>query len=92
MPPLQLTRLLRAYPAEVQAAAAELVGHEDPDGAVQLERLKELEGGLKKGDVARGESLFFGPKASCGACHQVAERGAECGAGSFRHRPNPFAA
>jgi putative heme-binding domain-containing protein len=42
-------------------------------------KLDELEPATKGGDMELGRNVFYGPKASCAACHAVGGRGAAIG-------------
>lgn len=72
-------QLFRSYPAEVQAAAEKLIHRLETALLEQRTRLVELESLLKGGDETRGQLVFYGPKAACGTCHLVNNRGGKVG-------------
>jgi putative heme-binding domain-containing protein len=71
--------LLGGYPPEVRAAADGLLGRLHAAVQEQQHRLVALDAKLGKGDASRGRELFFGARATCGACHQVGTDGGQIG-------------
>jgi putative membrane-bound dehydrogenase-like protein len=74
-----LRRTLQGYPEEVRQAARLLVKKLQEDPEKMEARLKELSPLLKGGDVGRGQSVFFGSKVNCSACHTVRSQGGKVG-------------
>lgn len=77
--PESLKSLFESYPSEVQQAAQKLKARSAPTDAQNAEQLKDAVASLLAGDVAKGEDVFFGQRAACGACHRVAGRGEKIG-------------
>ena len=47
--------------------------------AKQTQRLEELLGALKDGDIRRGQAVFNGPKTACMSCHAIGYLGGKIG-------------
>jgi putative membrane-bound dehydrogenase-like protein len=75
----RLAKLRDQLPADVRSEADLLLKRSNVDLEGQRQRLEELKDALVGGDPARGRSLFFGPKASCSACHRIGEEGGNIG-------------
>jgi putative membrane-bound dehydrogenase-like protein len=71
-------RLTKFGPA-VQKQAEELYALLNADTAKQRARLEELLGGLKDGDVRRGQAVFNSQKAACASCHAIGYLGGNVG-------------
>jgi putative membrane-bound dehydrogenase-like protein len=77
--PARVREAIAHYPADVQAAAEELLKAQtatDSDRAAALERFLTS---TQPGEAKRGEEIFFGQRAACAACHRVDERGEKIG-------------
>jgi putative membrane-bound dehydrogenase-like protein len=74
-----LHRTLKDYPGAVREAAEPLFKRLNMGADRQKARLTELQPVLSGGNPAQGRTLFFGPKASCAACHTVAGVGGKIG-------------
>jgi putative heme-binding domain-containing protein len=74
-----LRRTLQSYPEEVRQAARPLFKKLQVDPEKMKARLKELAPLLTGGDVARGQTVFFGRKGNCSACHTVRSHGGKVG-------------
>lgn len=77
--PGELNRVLRHYPANVQAAAQPLLAAAGIDLAAQAARLDQLTPLTTGGDAARGRAVFFGTKAACATCHRIGKEGGSVG-------------
>lgn len=79
LPPENLRRTIKAYPAEIQQEAVSLLKRLDVDTDAMKAKLTELEPVLTGGDGKRGRAVFFGKKAACSACHTVGTEGGKIG-------------
>ncbi len=70
---------LAKYPAPVQRAGEALLAAVNVDAAKQAARLDELLNAAQNGDVARGQTVFNGPKAACLTCHAIGYIGGRVG-------------
>jgi putative membrane-bound dehydrogenase-like protein len=70
---------LAKYPASVQRAGEALLGSVNVDASKQAARLDELLEVVRNGDVARGQTVFNGPKAACLSCHAIGYIGGRIG-------------
>jgi putative membrane-bound dehydrogenase-like protein len=70
---------LAKYSPKVQKEAESLYALLNVDAAKQKARIDELLGGLKDGDVRRGQAVFNSTKASCSACHAIGYLGGTIG-------------
>src|SRR5262249_38126913 len=70
---------LANFPANVQTAAAALFRKLAVDDAALRQKLADLDGVWKTGDVQRGKAVFFGRKALCSACHAAQGQGERIG-------------
>lgn len=77
--PAALERATRGFPKTVQDQARLLVKKLSIDVVQQKLKLDDLEPTTKGGDVELGRNVFYGPKASCAACHAVGGRGSAVG-------------
>jgi len=77
--PAALERATRGFAKPVQDQARLLVKKLSIDVAQQKLKLDELEPATKGGDVDLGRNVFYGPKATCAACHAVGGRGGAIG-------------
>lgn len=77
--PELVMQALASYPPEVQQAAEPLLKRLSGDVLQQKAHLDALGSALAGGDALRGRELFFGNKATCSACHAVADEGAHVG-------------
>src|SRR6185369_5956914 len=74
-----LKAVLAKFPSSVQSQGAELLATLNVDAAKQKEHLDELLGGLKDGDIRRGQAIFNSPKAACSTCHAIGYLGGNVG-------------
>jgi len=79
VPPTEIKRLLTRYPVETQEKAGPLLEGLLARRAEEAVRLSELETGLLKGDVKRGEALFHAQKTLCAVCHRIGDKGGRVG-------------
>jgi len=77
--PETLLQTLKNYPDDVQAAADKLRERLHSGIVQQTARLDDLSSVLDGGNSTQGKILFFGSKASCGACHSVNGQGGRIG-------------
>ncbi|MCI0681783.1 MAG: HEAT repeat domain-containing protein [Gemmataceae bacterium] len=77
--PTALERATRGFSKPVQDQARLLVKKLSIDVLQQRTKLDELEPATKGGDLELGRNVFYGPKASCAACHAVGGRGGVIG-------------
>jgi putative heme-binding domain-containing protein len=70
---------LAKYPTPVQRAGEALLATANVDASKQAARLDELLEGVRNGDVARGQTVFNGPKAACLSCHAIGYIGGRIG-------------
>ena len=75
--------LLRAavakYGPAVQKSVAELETHVNVDAPAQRKRIEELLPLVAKGDIRRGNVVFFSSKAACSSCHRLGYAGGTTG-------------
>jgi putative membrane-bound dehydrogenase-like protein len=74
-----LKQRLAKFNDRVQNGAKELLAALSVDQVKQKERLEQLLGALKGGDVRRGQAVFNSTKASCSACHAIGYLGGNVG-------------
>jgi putative heme-binding domain-containing protein len=74
-----LKSVLAKFPASVQAPGAELLASLNVDAAKQKAHLDDLLGGLKDGDVRRGQAIFNSQKTACSTCHAIGYLGGNVG-------------
>jgi len=74
-----LKTVLTKFPASVQTSVEELLSLVNVDAAKQKQRLDELLGGLKDGDIRRGQAIFNAPKTACSTCHAIGYLGGNVG-------------
>ncbi|MCI0378513.1 MAG: HEAT repeat domain-containing protein [Gemmataceae bacterium] len=77
--PAALEKAVDGFPAQIKERAKPLFAKLQVDHDKQRARLEELDGTLTGGDVELGKNVFFGPKASCFACHTAQGKGAHFG-------------
>ena len=70
---------LAKYPESVQRAGEGLLASIHVDAASQAARLEEILKAVQNGDVARGQTVFNGPKAACLSCHAIGYIGGRLG-------------
>jgi putative membrane-bound dehydrogenase-like protein len=70
---------LDKYPESVKKAGESLLAAVNVDAAKQAERLEALLTAVQGGDVARGQTVFNGPKAACLSCHAIGYIGGRIG-------------
>ena len=63
----------------MQRAGEALLASINVDAAKQAGRLDELLKGVQNGDIARGQTVFNGPKAACLTCHAIGYIGGRVG-------------
>jgi putative membrane-bound dehydrogenase-like protein len=74
-----LRNTIKNFPPTVLQAAEPLLQRADSSAAQQKSRLRDLQPLLSGGDPSRGQSVFFGKKASCTTCHAIGGIGAQIG-------------
>ncbi|MFM7842950.1 MAG: PVC-type heme-binding CxxCH protein [Planctomycetota bacterium] len=74
-----LRQTLAKYPAPVQQELKNLLSVIHVNEARQRERLEQLLGSLRDGDVRRGQAVFHSAKAACGSCHTTGYIGGKVG-------------
>lgn len=77
--PTSLERTFRGFSKSVRDQASELSKRLTVDVVQQKAKLDELEPSSKGGDIELGRNVFYGPKASCAACHAVGGKGSVIG-------------
>jgi putative membrane-bound dehydrogenase-like protein len=77
--PAAIDRALQGYSKTVRDDSPKLVKRLAIDMAAQKIKLDDLSGTLTGGDVELGRNVFYGPKASCAACHAVSKKGGVIG-------------
>jgi len=77
--PAAIDRALHGFSETVRDDVPKLIKRLAVDVAAQKTKLDELSGTLAGGDVELGRNVFYGPKASCAACHAVSKRGGVIG-------------
>jgi putative membrane-bound dehydrogenase-like protein len=70
---------LAKYPEPVQRVGEALLASINVDAAKQAAHLDELLRAVQNGDVARGQTIFNGPKAACLSCHAIGYIGGRVG-------------
>jgi putative heme-binding domain-containing protein len=70
---------LDKYPDSVKKAGESLLAAVNVDAAKQAARLEALLSAVQGGDVARGQTVFNGPKAACLSCHAIGYIGGRIG-------------
>jgi putative membrane-bound dehydrogenase-like protein len=75
----RLAKILQTYSPQVKEQAKPLFDRLGARSADQAGRLAELQAKMSKGDPIRGHDVFFGPRASCSACHRVGNQGGNIG-------------
>ncbi len=70
---------LAKFSPRVQEQAQPLFDILNANAAQQKERLEELLGQLKNGDIRRGQAVFYTQKAACVACHAIGYLGGSTG-------------
>ena len=70
---------LAKYPEPVQKQGEALLASLNVDAAKQTQRLEELLGSLKDGDIRRGQAVFNGQKTACMSCHAIGYLGGKIG-------------
>ena len=70
---------LAKFSPRVQEQAQPLFDILNANAAQQKERLEELLGQLKNGDIRRGQAVFYSQKAACVACHAIGYLGGSTG-------------
>ncbi len=79
LPAEELARLLRKYPAEVQAAAQPLLAASGIDLAAQAAKLEKLSPLTTGGDIEAGYKVFYSNKSACASCHRIGKEGGNVG-------------
>ncbi len=74
-----LRPLLENYPESVKKAGEALLASVHVDSSKQAQRLEELLASVQGGDVARGQTVFNGAKATCLSCHAIGYIGGRIG-------------
>jgi putative membrane-bound dehydrogenase-like protein len=77
--PAAIERAMRGFSKNIQEQARLLTKRLAIDVNQQKTKLDELESLTKGGDVELGRNVFFGPKATCAACHAVGGKGGNIG-------------
>ncbi len=70
-----LHEALAKYSPRVQKGVSELESLVNVDAAAQRKHIEELLPLVAKGDVRRGNAVFFSAKASCSSCHRLGYAG-----------------
>ncbi|HVT30475.1 MAG TPA: PVC-type heme-binding CxxCH protein [Lacipirellulaceae bacterium] len=74
-----LREALAKYGPQVQKGVAEVESLVNVDAAAQRKRIEELLPLVVKGDIRRGNAVFFSAKASCSSCHRLGYAGGTTG-------------
>jgi len=74
-----LRPILADYPEPVKMAGEALLASVHVDSAKQAQRLEELVAIVQGGDVARGQEVFNGARATCLSCHAIGYIGGRIG-------------
>jgi putative membrane-bound dehydrogenase-like protein len=77
--PAAIDRALQGFSKSVRDDGPKLIKRLAVDVAAQKIKLDELAGTVSGGDVELGRNVFYGPKASCAACHAVNKKGGAIG-------------
>ena len=72
-------RVLGRYGAPINEQAGPLLAKIEAAGKQKTERLDAILTLVDKGDVRRGQEVFYGTKAACSSCHAVGYRGGNVG-------------
>jgi putative membrane-bound dehydrogenase-like protein len=70
---------LEQYPDQVKQAGEALLATSRVDTAAQARRLEDLLSAAPGGDIARGQAIFNGARASCISCHTIGYIGGKIG-------------
>ena len=79
VPPVELSDIIKGYPAELRERANKLLDRLRQGEQQRLARIDQLVPKLKLGDQERGRKLFFAEKTKCATCHRVGEQGERIG-------------
>lgn len=75
----RVEKLLARYPPEVRQAGQALSPRLRGDSKQQLALLADLGPKVASGNAEQGKHIFFGNRASCGACHKIGASGGDVG-------------
>jgi putative heme-binding domain-containing protein len=74
-----LLKRLAKFPEPVQKELNTLIESVNADAAKQKAHLEALLGGMKDGDIRRGQTVFNSQKAACATCHAIGYLGGTLG-------------